>query len=129
MAKSIYYIDARQKIWFKGKDIAQILEYQDTDQAIRYNIDPGGRKSFPVNCTGYCQGGRPPVFINESGVYSKVLSSLLESAKKFKPWVTSQVLPSIRKYGQYKLFENPNNKMLTIENEIDLHCKVSAIHS
>ena len=53
------------------------------------------------------------MFINESGFYSLVLSSKLESVKKFKHWVTSQVLPSIRKYGQYKLFD-----------ETDLHYKV-----
>ena len=48
----------------------------------------------------------------------------VRNTKKFKHWVTSQVLPSIRKYGQYKLFDNPNNKMFNIENENDLHCKV-----
>ena len=60
--------------------------------------------------------------------YFNVLSSKLESAKKFKHWVTSQVLPSIRKYGQYNLFDNPNNNMFKIENETDLHCKVT-VHS
>ena len=63
-------------------------------------------------------------FINESGFYSLILSSLLETAEKFKHWVTSQVLPSIRKYGQYKLFDNPYNKMIMIGNETDLHYKV-----
>ena len=50
--------------------------------------------------------------------------SKLETAKKFRNWVFTQVLPSIRKYGQYKLFDNPNNKMFKIKNETDLHCKV-----
>ena len=53
-----------------------------------------------------------------------VFGSKLETAKKFCNWVFTQVLPSIRKYGQYKLFDNPNNKMFKIENETDLHCKV-----
>ena len=53
-----------------------------------------------------------------------MLSSKLESAKKFKHWVTSKVLPTIRKYGYYKLVDNPNNHMFKIENETDLHCKV-----
>jgi len=61
--------------------------------------------------------------INESGFYSLVLSSKLESAKKFKHWVTSKVLPSIRKYDQYKLFDSPWNKMIMIGNETDLHYK------
>ena len=63
-------------------------------------------------------------YINESGFYSLVLSSKLEAAKKSKHWVTSQVLPSIRKYGQYKLFDSPWNKMIMIGNETDLHYKV-----
>ena len=56
--------------------------------------------------------------------YSLVLSSKMETAKRFKHRVTSQVLPSIRKYGQYKLYDNPYNKMIMIGNETDLHYKV-----
>ena len=93
------FIYDKQNIWFRGKDVARILGYSNTDQAIRYNVDPEDGKSFPVNCTGYSQRGRPPIFINESGFYSLVLSSKLETAKKFKHWVTSKVLPSIRKHG------------------------------
>ena len=115
------FIDNKQSIWFKGKDIAQILGYSDTDQAVRYNIEPEDRKSYPVNCTGQF---RHQIFINESGFYSLLLSSKLKTAIKFKHWVTSKVLPSIRKYGQYKLFDNPNNEMFKIENETDLHGKV-----
>ena len=118
------FIDDQQNVWFKGKDVAEILGYRDTDQAIRYNVDPKDRKSFPLNCMGYSQRGRPPIFINESGLYSLILSSRLETAKKFKHWVISQVLPSIRKYGQYKLFDSPWNKMIMTGNETDLHYKV-----
>ena len=64
------------------------------------------------------------VFINESGLYSLILSSKLETAKKFKHWVTSQVLPSIRKHGYYKSFNKPWNKMIMIGNETDPHYKV-----
>ena len=64
-------------------------------------------------------------YINESCFYSLVLSSKLEAAKKFKHWVTSQVLPSIRKYGQYKRFDSPWNKMIMIGNETDLLYKWS----
>ena len=63
-----------------------------------------GRQTWGVKTTPQ---GSLCTFINESGFYSLILSSLLETAKKFKHWVTSQVLPSIRKYGQYKLFDNP----------------------
>ena len=118
------YIDNKQNIWFQGKDIAKILGYSDTDQAIRKHVDEQDKYKGPVVLTGYSKRGRPPIFINESGFYPLVLSSKLETAKKFKKWVTSQVLPSIRKFGYYKLFDNPNNKMFNIANEMDLHCKV-----
>ena len=115
------YIDKQQNIWFRGKDIANILGYSDTNQAIRKHVDNEDQKSCPVETTGQV---RWCIFLNESGFYSLVLSSKLESAKKFKKWVISKVLPSIRKYGYYKLFDNPNNKMFKIENEMDLHTKV-----
>ena len=77
--------------------------------------------------TGYQQNdtrGKYCIFIDEAGFYELVFSSKLEAAKKFRDWVFSIVLPSIRTFGDYKLFDNPNNKMFKIENEMDLHCKV-----
>ena len=115
------YVDKQQNVWFQGKDVAKILGYSDTNQAIRKHVEGEDQKSCPVETTGQV---RWCIFLNESGFYSLVLSSKLPSAKKFKRWVTSQVLPAIRKYGQYKLFDNPNNKMFKIENETDLHSKV-----
>ena len=115
------YIDKQQNVWFLGKDVATILGYKDTNQAIRKHVDEEDQKSCPVVSTGQVRWCN---FINESGFYSLVLSSKLEKAKKFKHWITSQVLPSIRKYGYYKMFDNPNNKMFKIENETDLHYKV-----
>ena len=115
------YIDKQQIIWFRGKDVAEIVGYKDTNQAIRKHVDNEDQKSCPVETTGQV---RWFIFINESGFYSLILSSKLETAKRFKHWITSEVLPSIRKYGYYKLFDNPNNKMFKIENEMDLHSKV-----
>ena len=110
-----------KSIWFRGKDVAKILGYSNTDQALRKHIDDEDQKSYPVETTGQL---RHQIFINESGLYSLVLSSKLESAKKFKHWVTSKVVPSIRKYGQYKLFDHPNNQKFKIQNEHGLHTKV-----
>ena len=64
------------------------------------------------------------IFINESGLYSLIFGSKLVKAKAFKGWVTREVLPSIRKYGRYRLFNNPYNNAFKIENETDLHYKV-----
>ena len=115
------YIDDKQNIWFLGKDVAKVLGYSDTDKAIRRHVDEEDKYKGPAKTAG---GLQQSFYINESGFYSLVLTSKLETAKKFKHWVTSQVLPSIRKFGYYKLFDNPNNKMFKIENDMDLHCKV-----
>lgn len=83
--------------WFVGKDVAVILGYSNPQKAIRDHIDEDDRtvnESFTVNGTAIA-------LINESGLYSLVLSSKLPTAKKFKRWVTSEVLPSIRKHGAY----------------------------
>ena len=117
----ISFIDSKQNVWFRGKDVTTILGYSDTTQAIRKNVFIKDNYKGGVYTTG---GFQICVFINESGLYSLILSSRLETAKKFKHWVTSQVLPSIRKYGQYKLFDSPWNKMIMIGNETDLHYKV-----
>ena len=111
------FIDKNQKIYFIGKDVAKILGYQDTNQAIRKHVDEEDRKYFPVETMGYSKQGRPPVIIIESGFYSLVLSSKLESAKKFKRWVTSEVLPSIRKFGYYKLFDSRINQRVIIDGK------------
>ena len=68
--------------------------------------------------------GKWYTFINDPGFYELVFSSKLEFAKRFRQWLFTTVLPSMRKYGQYKLFDNPWNKMIMIGNETDLHYKV-----
>lgn len=83
--------------WFVGKDVAEVLGYSNPQKAVRDHIDDDDKtlnESFTVNGT---QG----VLINESGLYSLILSSKLPNAKAFKKWVTSEVLPSIRKHGGY----------------------------
>lgn len=84
--------------WFIGKDVAKALGYKDTDDAIRRHVDSEDQRTrrFP----GFMDG-KPPVIINESGVYSLIFSSKLPSARAFKRWVTAEVLPSIRKKGYY----------------------------
>ena len=97
------FLDNKQNVWFKGKDIAQILVYSDTNQAIRWHVDEKYKKSYPVVSTGQV---RYQYFISEPGFYSLVFGSKLLTAKKFQDWVFSTYLPSIRKYSQYKLFDS-----------------------
>ena len=136
------YIDKQQNVWFRGKDVSEILGYSNTKKAVLTHVDiedkkqlftyhANGPKMGPVgsNANGpktwtVTSSGSMCTYINESGFYSLDLSSKLETAKKFKRWITSEVLPSIRKYGQYKLFDSPWNKMIMISNERDLHYKI-----
>lgn len=91
--------------WFVGKDIAECLGYSNTKDALRKHVDSEDKIMGSQNATPSITDnlGRKqfPTFINESGVYSLILGSKLESAKKFKRWVTSEVLPSLRKTGTY----------------------------
>ena len=123
------YIDKKQNVWFRGKDVAELFGYSNVRKAIWNHVDSEDKKLIcwrTQNGDGNNSDlrGKYFTFINESGFYSLVLSSKLETAKKFKHWITSEVLPSIRKYGQYKIFDSPWNKMIMIGNETDLHYKV-----
>lgn len=84
--------------WFVGKDVATILGYGDTNQAIRKHVDSDDKLSRRFDVSGQ---GRNMAVINESGLYSLIISSKLPTAKKFKHWVTNEVLPTIRKTGKY----------------------------
>ena len=83
--------------WFVGKDVAEILGYSNPQKSLRDHVDDEDKtvnESFTVN-------GTMGILVNESGLYSLILSSKLPSAKSFKRWVTSEVLPSLRKTGSY----------------------------
>lgn len=90
--------------WFVGKDVAEILGYERSSKAIVDRIDEEDRRMIDGKTQsqfGIELGQRGGWVINESGLYSLILSSKLEGAKKFKRWVTSEVLPAIRKTGGY----------------------------
>ncbi len=96
--------------WFVGKDISTILGYENPTKAIRDHVDSDDKKMGVQNVTPSVTDnlGRMqyPTWINESGLYSLILSSKLPSAKKFKRWVTSEVLPCIRRHGIYMTTES-----------------------
>ena len=94
--------------YFVGKDIADILGYQRADNAIRNHVDEEDKLTHRFSASGQ---NRNMTIINESGLYSLILSSKLPQAKEFKRWVTSEVLPTIRKNGMYatdELLDNPD---------------------
>ena len=85
--------------WFVGKDVAQALGYSNTRDALDRHVDDEDKNTV-VNPDGN-RGNPNMIIINESGLYSLVLSSKLPTAKVFKRWITSEVIPSIRKHGAY----------------------------
>lgn len=84
--------------WFVGKDVAAALGYEKPTDAVRKHVDVEDRGISKMETPS---GAQETTIINESGLYSLVLSSKLPTAKKFKRWVTSEVIPSIRKHGAY----------------------------
>ena len=96
--------------YFVGRDIAEILGYSNTRDALAKRVDAEDKLDGVAICDSIGRE-QTPVLINESGLYSLILSSKLPNAKRFKQWVTSEVLPSIRKHGVYaidELLANPD---------------------
>ena len=140
-------IKCKNDIWFRGETIAEILGYAIQRKAILDHVDhEDKRKLSGIYAQIQTERNGPPkiqengkmkpstnnqkntIYINESGLYSLILRSRLESARAYKRWVTKEVLPSIRKTGRYS-YDDMNHKyndslIFKIENETDLHTKV-----
>lgn len=93
------YIDEDFCVWFKAKEVAQILGYQKTRNAIEKHVSKKYKKEAPIQ--GPLGGEQTCVIINEAGFYELVFKSRLPAAKIFREWVFEKVLPSIRKHGYY----------------------------
>ena len=107
--------------YFAGKDVAQALGYKDTVNALKTHVEPEDKKGWRI--TTPSRGEQKITLINESGVYSLIFGSKLPEARKFKRWVTSEVLPTLRQRGTYSINQNKDaedgNKVV-IENMIEL---------
>lgn len=95
---SVRVVMVNETPYFVGKDVAEILGYKDTSDAIKRHVDDEDKLTRCFTDSGQ---SREMYIVNESGLYSLILSSKLPSAKRFKKWVTSEVLPSIHKHGIY----------------------------
>lgn len=106
-------IEIEGEPWFVGNDVATVLGYSNTRDAIGKHVDGEDKNTVAIR-DGITRGNPNKTIINESGLYSLILSSKLPSAKKFKHWVTKEVLPTIRKHGAYmtdeKAFDVVHNK-------------------
>ena len=104
--------------WLVGKDVADILKYQNGSRDINRHVDEDDRRKTMIFDGNQ---NKETIIINESGLYSLILSSKLPAAKKFKHWVTSEVLPAIRKTGSYsipKVTPNPHYRTRMIGTAI-----------
>lgn len=133
---AVRVVEIDNEPWFVGKDVAETLGYAKARNAIATHVDEDDKREAPIQ--GDLGGTQNMTIINESGLYSLILRSKLESAKRFKKWVTSEVLPSIRQTGGYihhdeemsdeeimaralqvaqRTIEKKNNKIKVLEKE------------
>ena len=105
-------IKIKDEIYFVGKDVAKILGYARLQKAVNDHVDPEDKTELIVNISQSSQNRTKPemtLLITESGVYSLIFNSKMPNAKRFKHWVTSEVLPAIRKHGAYMTDEKAFN--------------------
>ncbi len=110
-------LEIDEEVYFVGKDVAKVLGYARLQKAVNDHVDPEDKIEKIVNISQSSQNRTKPemtLLITESGVYSLIFNSKMPNARKFKRWVTSEVLPAIRKHGAYmtdeKAFDVVNNK-------------------
>ena len=112
------YIDEQCKVWFQAKQVAQILEYKNTEHAIKRHVSENHKRTIlfsrPPETGGQVQG-RWIIFIDEAGFYELVFKSRLPSARIFREWVFAKILPSIRKYGYYKMIDTKIKQRVIID--------------
>ena len=126
------YIDEKVSVWFKAKEVALILGYKNTEHAIKRHVSEN-HKTFLLSCPRESRGqvikdkkscppetggqvqGRWIIFVDEPGFYELVFKSRLPSAKIFREWVFAKVLPSIRKYGYYRMIDSRIKQRVIIE--------------
>lgn len=97
--------------WFIGKDVADVLGYKNQRDAISKHVDSEDKNTVAIH-DGITRGNPNQTIINESGLYALIFGSKLESAQKFKRWVTSEVLPALRKTGQYQVKELSGSELM-----------------
>ena len=107
------YIDEDCNVWFKAKEVATILGYKKTRNAIEKHVSKKYKKEAPIQ--GPLGGEQNCIIINEAGFYELVFKSKLPTAIFFREWVFSKVLPSIRKYGYFNKFKKENKRLIIVD--------------
>ena len=129
------FIDKKLRVWFKAKQVAFILGYKNTDDAIKRHVSKNHKRTLLFCCPRETQGqqikccpcethgqqndtrGKYCIFIDEAGFYELVFKSRLPSAKMFREWVFTKILPSIRKYGYYKMKDSRIKQRVVIDEK------------
>lgn len=106
---SVRTLTLNDEPWFVGKDVAKALGYADTFGALKKHVMGEDKLNCQIDSSGQ---KRDMTCVNESGLYSLIFGSKLESAQKFKRWVTSEVLPTLRKTGQYQVKELSGQELM-----------------
>lgn len=110
--------------WFVGKDVASVLGYTNTRKALLDHVDNEDKKTVTIRDGN--KGNPNQVIINESGLYFLIMSSKLPSAKQFKHWVTSDILPTIRQHGAYLTLEKVEEVLMNPDTIIKLATQLKA---
>ena len=113
--------DEKGEPWFVGKDVAKMLGYKNVPDAIGKHVDIEDKGVAKCDTLG---GNQKTTIVNESGLYSLILSSKLPQAKAFKRWVTSEVLPQIRKTGGYIPLKDKDGRELS---DLEIMCRATMI--
>ena len=131
--KVFYLMDQDNNIWLKGKDIASALGYVGTAQAVREHVDSDDKNKFEdikgvIKTITLTEPDAQTIFINESGLYSLILSSKKPEAKAFKKWITSEVIPAIRKTGVFNMMKPESKSIMHNQfymlDEYNLHTRI-----
>lgn len=108
-------VELNNDVWFVGKDVAEALGYNAPRNAIMSHVDKEDKLTHRISASGQY---RTMTLVNESGLYSLILSSKLPTAKAFKRWITSEVLPSIRKTGSYTVKPSTDKEKAMLNNSL-----------
>lgn len=109
-------VTIEEEPWFVGKDVAVALGYSNTKDALHRHVDPEDKGGSQITTPS---GEQTMTIINESGLYALIFGSKLESAKRFKHWVTHEVLPAIRKTGSYSIIPKVTATPPALDGPVD----------
>ena len=111
------FIDKKLIVWFKAKEVAQVLNYKNTEKAIKRHVSENHKRKILFTNQHETHGCSMTYFLDEAGFYELVFKSRLPAAKIFREWVFTKVLPSIRKYGYFNMYKSKRKRRVIIDGK------------